>query len=292
MMQATESRSTRDLFKDWRHGDASAGQAMAQRFADWYYAIATSRLGESGGRAACEAACGKFSQGIVGVTEVRNLVPWAHEQIADELVRAGSRARDGDEANAYTLHQSPKAILAQARVALPVEVALLEACYGGRVTTDDIDRMSEPLGGNPLGILRARYRVKAWLREQLGIPFEVTPSEPNLDRAPLPLYESGRMATPAEETSFEHWMISDLDLCRDIAEFAQFALALRGGLPLSAPAPTPAHRSATPTPAPVENRDAAPVAAAAAGGVALVGVAVAVVVAIVLVAVGVMVLSS
>jgi hypothetical protein len=39
------------------------------------------------------------------------------------------------------------------------------------------------------------------------------------------------MASPQEEINFEQWMISDLDLCRDIAEFAHFAIALRGGLP-------------------------------------------------------------
>jgi hypothetical protein len=42
------------------------------------------------------------------------------------------------------------------------------------------------------------------------------------------------MATPQEEINFEQWMISDLDLCRDIAEFAHFAIALRGGLPAGA----------------------------------------------------------
>ena len=39
------------------------------------------------------------------------------------------------------------------------------------------------------------------------------------------------MATPDEEVNFEHWMLSDINLCKDIAEFAQFAIALRGGLP-------------------------------------------------------------
>ena len=60
---------------------------------------------------------------------------------------------------------------------------------------------------------------------------EVAPDNPVLDRAPLPLYESGRMATEQEEVNFEHWMISDIDLCKDIAEFAHFSIALRGGLP-------------------------------------------------------------
>ena len=49
-MSSTDTRSTRELFRAWRSGDGEAGQVMAQRFADWYYAIATSRLGEAAGR--------------------------------------------------------------------------------------------------------------------------------------------------------------------------------------------------------------------------------------------------
>ena len=63
-MATTDTRSTSKLFTEWRGGDAEAGQIMAQRFADWYYAIATSRLGEDGGRGPCETACAKFGEGI------------------------------------------------------------------------------------------------------------------------------------------------------------------------------------------------------------------------------------
>lgn len=230
-MSQSDARSTQVLFREWRSGNAESGQVMAQRFADWYYAIATSRLGEDRGRGPCEQACARFGEGIVRIKESRELVSWAHGLIQRELESAGSRATDGDEPNAYTANQSPKRLLAQAREALPAEVDLLEATYSGAASPERIEELAGPLGGNPLGVLRARYRVKQWLAAHAGVPFDVAPDDPILDRAPLPLYESGRMATPEEEVDFEHWMISDLDLCKDIAEFAHFAIALRGGLP-------------------------------------------------------------
>jgi len=203
---------------------------MAQRFADWYYAIATSRLGEEQGRSPCEAACQHFGEGIVEVTESRALVDWAHQIIQKEIAGAGARAKDGDEANAYTGHKKPKTLLRGARGALPEEVRLLEDVYSGRGDDGEITERARALGGMPLGVLRSRYRVKQWLRDNRNVPFEVAPDQPNLDRAPLPLYESGQMKTPKEEADFEQWMLTDLDLCKDIAEFAHFAIALRGGL--------------------------------------------------------------
>ncbi len=208
-----------------------AGQVMAQRFADWYYAISTSRLGESRGRQPCETACARFGEGIVNVSDARGLVPWAHDIVRDELAKAGNRISDGDEPNAYTGNQAPKGLLFRAREALPTEVGILELTYSGKATPEQIDEAAAPLGGNPLGVLKARYAAKRWLRDNAGVPFEVAPDTPILDRAPLPLYESDNMATPEEEVGFEHWMISDIDLCKDIAEFAHFAIALRGGLP-------------------------------------------------------------
>jgi hypothetical protein len=230
-MIETDNRSTKQLFNDWRKNDAVAGQLMAQRFADWYYAITTSRLGETRGRAPCDEACARFGEGITTVTDAKNLVGWAHDVVLKELEHAGGRAMDGDEANAYTGEKHPKELLLRARAALPIDVRLLEAAYGGKVSKEQLEELATPLGGNPIGILKARYRVKQWLRDHEGVPFGVAPDNPVLDRAPLPLYESGRMATPHEEMNFEQWMISDLDLCRDIAEFAHFAIALRGGLP-------------------------------------------------------------
>ena len=229
-----DSRSTKQLFNDWRQGDSVAGQAMAQRFADWYYAITTSRLGETRGREPFDLACQRWGEGIANVTESRALIGWAHEVVLRELENAGSRARDGDEPNAYTGERHPKELLCHARRVLPHEVRLLEATYGGRASKQEVDSLASPLGGNPIGVLKARYRVKQWMRDKQGVPFDVAPDDPVMDRAPLPLYESGHMATDHEETNFEHWMITDLDLCKDIAEFAHFSIALRGGLPSEA----------------------------------------------------------
>ncbi|MFT4621983.1 MAG: hypothetical protein ACI8PZ_000635 [Myxococcota bacterium] len=241
-MAQPDTRTTKQLFREWRSGDRDAGAVMAQRFADWYYAIAVARLGESRGNIPCQAACQRFAEGVVGVKESRSLVPWAHRIIQEELEKAGVRAADGDEPNAYTNHQSPKSLLLRARDALPQQIELLQLTYTGG-DPERIETLAAPLGGNPLGVLLARYRVKQWLRDQAQVPFEVAPDDPVLDRAPLPLYESAQMNSPAEEESFEHWMISDIDLCRDIAEFAHFAIALRGGLPADAPSRAPQEQS-------------------------------------------------
>jgi hypothetical protein len=257
-MAETDTRSIKVLFREWRKGDAEAGQIMAQRFADWYYAIATSRLGEEGGREPCEVACRKFGEGVASVSESRALVSWAHKIIQEELAGLGERVTDGDDANAYTGNQRPKTLLARARQALPEEVELLERCY-----RHGSDEQLEPLP-----VLKARYKAKQWLRDNCNVPFDVAPDEPVLDRAPMPLYESGRMATPAEEVNFEQWMISDLDLCKDIAEFAHFAIALRGGLPESSPEPEPVQSSNAPDPiddAPVATGGGSGKAVAAAG---------------------------
>lgn len=233
-MSQPDTRTTKQLYREWRAGDRTAGAAMAQRFADWYYAVAVSRLGESRGSGPCQAACQRFAEGVVSVKESRSLVPWAHRLIQEELEKSGHRAADGDEPNAYTNQQSPKALLVRARESLPAELELLELCYSGG-DPDRVEALAAPLGGNPLGVLLARYRVKQWLRDEAKVPFDVAPDDPVLDRAPLPLYESAQMSSPAEEESFEQWMISDIDLCRDIAEFAHFAIALRGGLPSEPP---------------------------------------------------------
>lgn len=229
-MTTTDTRSTKDLFRAWRSGDAEAGQVMAQRFADWYYAIATSRLGEKAGREPCEAACARFGEGVVQQSDVRQLVKWAHEVIQEECDKRGSRITDGDDPSAYTASQRPKDLLVKCRRHLGAEVRLLEAVYQGH-PENEIARLADALGGMPQGVLKSRYKVKQWLRDNAKVPFDVAPDNPVLDRAPLPLYESGGMASPAEEASFEQWMLSDIDLCKDIAEFAHFAIALRGGLP-------------------------------------------------------------
>ncbi len=263
------SASTKDLFRAWRSGDANAGQEMAQRFADWYYAIATSRLGEARGTAPCQRACDRFAQGIVEVSESRALVDWAYAIIQEEVAGEGERARDGDDPTTYTGGQRPKALLRQAREALPDEVSLLEDVYSGATRDEDLGERAKALGGNPIGVLKARYAVKKWL-QQRGAPFDVAPDAPILDRAPLPLYESGRMKTPAEEANFEKWMITDIDLCRDIAEFAHFSIALRGGLGAeAAPKTAKAAKAAPVDRSPAEpGRTNATAGKAALGGVA------------------------
>lgn len=227
----SDTRTTKELFRSWRSGDAEAGGVMAQRFADWYYAIATSRLGEQDGSAPRQAASTRFGEGVVQVTESRALIGWAHEIIKDELAKAGmARATDGDWPNAYTGGQSPKSLLVSAKTELASEVRLLELVYGGTTTGDEVESLAAPLGGLPIATLKARYLVKRWLRDNARVPFDVAPESPVLDRAPMPLYESGRMQSAREEEQFEQWMITDIDLCKDIAEFAHFAIALRGGL--------------------------------------------------------------
>mgnify|MGYP002065574284 CR=1 FL=1 len=50
------------------------------------------------------------------------------------------------------------------------------------------------------------------------------------------------MASAKEEEQFENSILTDLDLCKDIAEFTHFSIALRGGIPADAtelPPPEP-----------------------------------------------------
>ena len=263
-MSSADTRPTKELFRLWRSGDAQAGQAMAQRFADWYYAISVSRLGERAGREPCERSCAKFGEGVVAQTDFREARKWSHGLIIEQLSGRGARALDGDEPSPFTGGQKPKDLLVRCRKALPDEISLVELVYRGG-DAEQIATLAAKGGGMPLGVLRARYAVKRWLKDNAKVPFEIVPESPNLDHAPLPLYESGRMGSANEEATFEQWMLDHLDLCRDIAEFSHFAIAFRGGLPAAAGAP-PSGPKTEPAPA-------APGGAgmAAAGGVALVG---------------------
>lgn len=269
-MSSADTRPTKDLFRLWRTGgDAQAGQAMAQRFADWYYAIAVSRLGERAGREPCERACARFGQGVVNQTEFRDARKWAHQLVTEELQSRGARAADGDDPSTFTNNQRPKDLLVKARRALPDEVALVELVYRGGDAAK-IAELAAKGGGMPLGVLKARYAIKRWLRDHAKVSFDVVPDAPNLDHAPLPLYESGRMGSPVEEATFEQWMLDHLELCRDIAEFSHFAIALRGGLPAAAAgaaAPGAGPRSEPSTP----STGAGAAGAAAIGGVAVIG---------------------
>lgn len=243
-MANAEQRSTESLFHQWRKGDAAAGQAMAQRFTDWYFALAAVRLGESGGEPAFREACTHFSRGVGKVSDPRRLLGWAHG-IARKQIHAatpGGRLGDGDLPNAFTRKHPPKEILVRVRERLPGEMGLLERSYRG----EDV--------GDPISVMEARYRVKRFLRDEVGVPFRVAPEPADPDRAPLPLYEAGRLANETEDTHFELFMLHDMDVCQDVAEFAHFAIALRGGLPGEAPeavAPAVRPASAAKAPAPV-----------------------------------------
>ena len=103
----------------------------------------------------------------------------------------------------------------------------------------------------PHAILQARNALKRLLRDKAQVPFQVIPDQPNLDLAPLPLYEAGRMSSEEEQGTFEKWLLSDIELCKDVAEFAAFAHALRGGAFAGAdPVPRPSSTGAAAQPSP------------------------------------------
>ena len=221
-MPKAEQSSAETLFHHWRRGDAAAGKAMAQRFNDWYYAISVSRLGDDAGEPAFRAACSKFSKGVAKVEDPRRLLSWAHGIARKQLTAhsASGRLPDANLPNGFTRRRNPKEILVEARAHLPEAMRQLERAYAGRGTPDD-----------PLDLLKARTALKTWLRVHIDAPFRSTPGDPDPDRAPLPWYEAGLMTNESEESLFELYMLNEPDLCQDIAEFAHYAIALRGGLP-------------------------------------------------------------
>jgi hypothetical protein len=162
------------------------------------------------------------------------------------------------------------------------QVELLALAYEGSVPLRRLEQRAEELGGWPHAILDARYALKRALRRVEGVNFAVVHEKPDLDRAPLPLYEAARMPAPAEDAAFEQWLLSDMDLCRDVAEFAAFAHALRAGTysapapqveapaPRRAPAPAPAPAAAAAGPPPVAPSPQSPPHRAVAGAVAVV----------------------
>lgn len=229
-MTDPSSMSPQELYRQWRSGDATAGQAMAQRFSDWYYSLVSVRLGDLKGRAPLQKACLRFQQGITAVNSPGELVDWAHALVAEEMKAAGERVDGGDFPNQLTGGKSPSELIRLAAKTLPPEdVALLAATFDPRVSVAALSAQSEARGGMPLAILKARYALKHALREQAGVPLQEVPGTPNLDYAPLPLYEAGRMAGSREEATFEKWVLSNMTICRDVAEFGAFTLALRGG---------------------------------------------------------------
>jgi hypothetical protein len=262
------------LFKQWRFsGDAAAGQQMAQRFTDWYYAVSTARLGDAHGRAPMQRACLRFQQGIVNISEPGELADWAHAIIADEIREAGGRIGGGDFPNALTDRRPPSELLAEARGQLaPAQLELLALTYDAAVPMSEVTRAADALGGMPVAVLEARHALKQALRAN-GVKLSEVAERPNLDCAPLPVYESGRMTNPTEEANFEKWLLSDLSLCKDVAEFAAFALSIRTGALRAA---APARAATAPGIAPSTRSPAAPQrprsAASALGPVMILGV--------------------
>ena len=203
-MSDLRSLPTQQLFKQWRSGDGNAGQAMAQRFSDWYYAITASRLGDAHGRGPLQRACVRFQQGIVTVTNPQELADWAHGLLAEEIQQAGGRIGGGDFPNQLTGGRSPTEMLGRARAQLPeAQSRLLAHAYDARYPYDDVSKEADAMGGMPLAVLEARHALKVWLRDNAGIAFTEIPDKPNLDCGPLPLYECGRMTSLSEEAGFE-----------------------------------------------------------------------------------------
>ena len=102
-------------------------------------------------------------------------------------------------------------------------------------------------------MLQARYALKRALKATQDVPFAVAPDEADMDRGPISLYEANRLASGKEVAELEKWLLSDIDLCKDIAEFSAFVHALRGGA-LSAHAVAPPEEpvaDAEPQPPPV-----------------------------------------
>ncbi|MBK7760774.1 MAG: hypothetical protein IPI35_31075 [Deltaproteobacteria bacterium] len=164
-------------------------------------------------------------------------------------------------------------------------MTLLDRAYDRKVPLDDVKALANEAGGYPIAVLQARYALKRVLRSQYNVQFTEVPDQPNLDWGPLPLYECGRMDGTNEEKSFETWMLSDLSLCKDIAEFSSFAIALRGGALKAKPKATASSEAITiPPPAPTPanppaqaQAPAGPNKAVLIGGVVVVAVILAVI---------------
>jgi hypothetical protein len=229
-MAETPTQDVKALFKRWRSGDADAGVSMAQRFSDWYYAITVMRLGDQSARAPLERACQTFAQRIMDITNADELIDFAHNIVLEEVRQAGGRARGSDSPNAMTSGQAPSALIARAAASMPgAPVQTLHKTY----TESGVLSPQQPVDA-----LNARHALKVWLSQNAEVPFSVLPSAPALDQAPLPIYEAARLRNADEERMFEQWLLSDIDLCKDIAEFAVFAHAIRAGALSGSPTPS------------------------------------------------------
>ncbi|MFT4979688.1 MAG: hypothetical protein ACI8S6_005600, partial [Myxococcota bacterium] len=103
------------------------------------------------------------------------------------------------------------------------QLHILHSTYTGTGRARDID------ADMPFSALDARHALKQILSSSASVPFSVLPETPDLDRGPLPLYEAARLASDTEERHFEQWLLTDIELCKDLAEFSAFAHALRAG---------------------------------------------------------------
>ncbi len=272
MTDKTPQTTVIQLFRKWRSGDESSGQEMAQRFSDWYYAISTIRVAGQDGRAPMEQACQSFAQGIVSVTRPRALVDWAHDLLERELDQAGhglavTDTTGSDHPNAMTRNRSPTDLIHNVAGQLDAEHRrVLALAYDTSQPIETVDRCADALGGTPFAILQARYQLKRALRDTQDVPFAVVPEEADMDRVPISLYEAQRLASVTEIADLEKWLLSDIDLCKDIAEFSAFVHALRGGaLKQWAEAPdalvTPAPEQPIVSTEPAESVDSEPASA-------------------------------
>ena len=93
-MPQADKRSPTSLFNDWkRRNDTDAGQELAQRVADWYYALATSFAGETKGAQLADQACNQFGTGVGRLDNEEDLIPWAHDIINREFQKLGGNAK-------------------------------------------------------------------------------------------------------------------------------------------------------------------------------------------------------
>lgn len=233
--------SINSLFQKWRSGDRAAGNAMVQRVNDWFLAIATARLGEAAAKGAARAATEAFVADVARVPDGRRLRAWAHQLAVEHIHSAGKPKRGTESPSAYTRSISPVRLWAKVHRALPNEAKALARAYQAG---DAHPSWSDALN--------ARYAIKRWLRDA-GLPFRVCPDAPDPDLAALAAYEAGHLTEP-HAYEVERWLLTDADACRDLAEFAHLAIALRAGLteaaaPKPAAQPTPPPPSATAAPA-------------------------------------------